>query len=76
MKGNNRPLTERVVKIIWTTCRRIATKSKKGTNTIRFFARNNILVGCMVTYSRILLDVKSQKKYPIRVWITVRGNLI
>ena len=67
---------KRIVKVIWKTGTRIATKSKKGTNTIRFIALNNIPVGTMVTYSRIVVYVQPQKEDPIIVRITVGGNII
>ena len=41
---------KRTIRIIWTICRRISRKSKKGTNTI-----------CTVTYSRIIFTVQPQK---------------
>ena len=49
MKEKNTP-GKRTIKRIWTTSRRIARKSKKGTNTISFVPSNNITVGCTVKY--------------------------
>ena len=37
-------------------------KVKKGTNNIRFVARNNIPVGCTVTYSCIVVDARTHKE--------------
>ena len=49
---------------------------KKGTNTIRFVARNNISVGFKVTYSLIIVGVRPQKEYPTRVRLAVEVNVI
>ena len=51
-------------------------KFQKGTNTIRFFTRNNIPVGRIVTCSQIVVGVRPQKEEPIQVLLTVGGNCI
>ena len=51
-------------------------EKKKGTKTIHFVARNNIQVGHMATYSRILVHVHPYREYPIREWIDVEVNQI
>ena len=51
----------------------------KGTETIRFLELDkikNIPRDRTVTYARIVVDYRPQKKYPNRVRITVGGNLI
>ena len=51
-------------------------KVKKGTNNIRFFACNNIPVIYTITYSHIVVNVKTQKEDPILLRLTVGGNRI
>ncbi len=51
----------------------------EGTNTIMFMTHNdiaNIPSDRTVTYARIVVDYRPQKKDPNRVRITVGGNLI
>ena len=55
---------------------RLPVKFQKGTNTIHFVACNNIPVVCIVTYSRIVVIVQTQKEDPIMVHLTVGGNCI
>ena len=70
------PLEKQMIKTIWTTCRRIQEKLKKGANTVWFVARTKIPVKNTVTYSRILVSVKTQKEDPALVCLTVGGNQI
>ena len=58
------------------TCRKIDRKIEKGTNTIRFFARNNIPVGRTVTYSHIIVNVRPHKEDSIIAKLTVGVNRI
>ena len=51
----------------------------KGTNTVRFMSLDeikNIPKDRVVTYARIVVDYRPQKKDPNRVRITAGGNLI
>ena len=49
---------------------------KKGTNNISFVTHNNIPVGRRVTYSCIVVDMRTHNEDPIRVQITVAINQI
>ena len=49
---------------------------QNGTNTISFIARNNIPVVNTVKYSRIVVDVRPLKEDPIRVFLTVRRDIL
>ena len=52
---------------------------EKGTNLISVITHEeikNIPKDCIVTYARIVVDFRPQKKDPNRVQITAGGNLI
>ena len=50
----------------------------KGTNTVKFLTHDEIRAipkDRTITYTRIVVDYRKQKKDPTRVRITVGGNL-
>ena len=51
-------------------------KVKKGKNTIRFIAQNHKPVGCTITYSPIVVDMRPHKEDPIRVRLTIGAEQI
>ena len=53
--------------------------NKKGTNTVKFLTHDKIRAipkDRTITYARIVVEYRKQKKDPNRVRITVGGNLL
>jgi hypothetical protein len=48
----------------------------EGTNTILFIAYENVPLGCIATYPRVVVADKPHKANPIRVRITIGGDRI
>ena len=79
-------ITDPVTKDIWENafCKEIGRlaqgyKETRGTDTIQFMTIEEIHLipkDRTVTYSRIVVDFRPQKKDPYRVRITAGGNLI